>query len=100
MKYDRTGPATVVLGRTKNPVADPHELRRKRAEDAVACGRVVKTIPRPGKRRGSTTIADTESSDQKLDDGLAPAEKGMSSDSPATVEAIALAGSKMTKIPC
>lgn len=100
LKYDRMGPANVVLGRTKNPVADPNELRRKRVEDAAACGRVVKTIPHPGKRRGCTTIADTESSDQKSEDGLAPVEKGMGSDSPAAVEAIALSGSKMTKIPC
>ena len=99
MKYDRTGPATVVLGRTKNPVADPHELRRKRAEDAVACGRVVKTIPRPEKRRSCTTIFDTDSSDEKSEDGLAPAEKELGSVSPPAVVALALSAGKMAESP-
>ena len=75
MKYDRSGPADVAMGRTKNPVADPGELTRKRAEDVVACGRVIKTIPHPRKRRISTTVADTESSDRASEDGLAPTEK-------------------------
>lgn len=99
VKYDRTGPANVVLGRTKNPVADPDELRRKRAEDAAACGRVVKTIPHPGKRRSCTTTADTDSSDEKSEDGLAPAEKGLGSVSPPAVEATALSGGKMAESP-
>lgn len=99
MKYDRTGPATVVLGRTKNPVADPHELRRKRAEDAAACGRVVKTIPNWGKQRSCTTIVDTESSDDSSEDGLAPAEKETGSVSPIAVKASALSGGKMVELP-
>ena len=100
VKYDRSGPADVVLGRTKNPVAYPDELRRKRIEDAAACGRVVKTIPHSGKRQSFTTIVDTESSDHKSEDGLAPAEKEIHSVSPPAVEAIALSGSKMVGIPC
>lgn len=98
VKYDRTGPADVVLGRTKNPVADLDELRRKRAEDAAACGRVVKTIPHPGKRRICTTVADTESSDRASEDGLAPAEKEVGSGSPSAVEAITPSGGKRTEI--
>jgi hypothetical protein len=99
LKYDRGGPANVVLGRPKNQVADPNELRRKRVEDAAACGRLVKTIPHPGKRRGCTPIADTESSDQKSEDGLAPVEKGVGSVSPAAVETQHLSGSKIVKCP-
>ena len=99
VKYDRTGPATVVLGRTKNPVADPQELRRKRAEDAAACGRVVKTIPRPGNRRSCTTISDTDTSDDKSEDGLAPTEKGLGSVNPPAVKAIALSGGVMAESP-
>ena len=59
MTIDRTGPAEVAAGRTKSHVADPSELRRKRCEDALACGRVVKTIAHPGKRPSSTMIDDT-----------------------------------------
>ena len=99
-KYDRTGPADVVLGRTKNPVADPEELRRKRVEDAAACGRVVKTIKPPGKRRSYTTVPDTESSDPNSDDVLAPTEKQMGSVTTSAVEAIALSGGKMGKSTC
>lgn len=96
VKYDRTRPADVVAGRTKNPVADPDELRRKRIEDALACGRVVKTILHPGKRRSCTTIADTESSEQKSKDVLAPVDKEMGSDSPCADQAIAQSRGSMS----
>ena len=97
VKYDRTGQTDVVVGRTKNPVADPDELRRKRAEDAAACGRVVKTIPNRAKKRSSTTIVDTESSDQSSQDGLAPLEKETGLRSPSAVEANAVSGGKRTE---
>lgn len=99
VKYDRTGHADAVLGRTKNPVADPNELRRKRAEDAAACGRVVKTILHSGKRRTCTTIVDTESSDQQSEDGMALAEAEMGSGSRGAVEGIARTGGKMSESP-
>lgn len=92
VKIDRMGPTVVVAGRLKNPVADPHELRRKRVEDAYACGRVVKTIPLPEKRRSSTKIATTECSEQKSEDVMAQADKDMGADSPCAVEATAQSG--------
>lgn len=81
-------------------MANPDEQRRKRAEDAAACGRVVKTIPHPEKRRISTTVADTESSDRASEDGLPPAEKDVGSGSPSAVEAITLSGGKRAAIVC
>lgn len=94
--YERTRPAVVAAGRTKNPVADPQELRRKRIEDALACGRVVKTILHPGKRRSSTKIADTESSEEKSEDVLAHAGKVMGSATPCAVDAMAQSGGKLS----
>lgn len=96
--HDRSGPADVVAGRTKCPVADPNELRRKRIEDALACGRVVKTILHPGTRPGTTMIDDSESSEQKSGDVLAPATVEMGSDSPCAVEAIAQLVGKLSGI--
>jgi len=93
--YERTGPAGVAAGRTKNPVPDPQELRRKRIEDALACGRVVKTILHPGKRRSSTKIVDTKSSGEKSEDPLAHAGKEMGSASPCAVDAMAQSGGKL-----
>lgn len=94
VKYDRTGPAVIGAGRTKNPVADPDELRRKRIEDALACGRVVKTILHPEKRRNRTKSADTESSEQEVGGVLAPLDKELGSASPLAVEALAHPGGK------
>ena len=54
VKNDRSGPAVMVTARTKNPVADPDEMRRKRIEDALACGRIVKPIQNAAKWRSST----------------------------------------------
>ena len=94
MKVGRTGSADVLLGRTKNPVADPTELRRKRIEDAVACGRVVKTIIYPAKRRSCPTTADTKSSEHNTEDVLAAADNEIGSSSPCAGEKIALSGGK------
>jgi hypothetical protein len=94
IKVGHTGPADVVLGRTKNPVADPTELRRKRMEDAAACGRVVKTIIYPPKRRSCKTTTDTESSERNTEDVLAAADNEIGSGSPPAVEKIALSGGK------
>ena len=94
MKVGRTGPADVLLGRTKEPVADPTELKRKRVEDAAACGRVVKTVIYPPKRRRSPTIADTDSSEQNPDDVMSAADNEIGSGSPSAVEKVALSGGK------
>lgn len=59
-----TATADVVVGRTKNPVLDVEELRRKREEDAAACGRVIKTISNAGKQTCCPTTT-TPSSDGK-----------------------------------
>ena len=96
VKIGRTGPADVAAGRKKCPVPDPTELRRKRCEDALACGRVVKTIAHPGKRPSTTVMDDTESSEQKSGDVLAPANVAMGSDSPCAVTVIAQSGGKMS----
>ena len=94
MKLGRSGPTNVLLGRTKNPVADPTELRRKRIEDAIACGRVVKTIGNPVKRRSCPRTGDTECTDHNAQDGLAAAFNAIGSGSPSAVEKIALSGGK------
>lgn len=46
----------MVLGLTKSLVLDSEEVRRKRLEDALACGRVVTTITKPTKRQTCPTI--------------------------------------------
>ena len=93
-KLGRTGPANVMLGRTKNPVADPTELRWKRIEDAIACGRVVKSIVHPAKRRSCPRTADIECSDPNAEDVLAAEFNEIGSGSPSAVEKIALSGGK------
>jgi hypothetical protein len=95
-KIDRTGPADVAAARKKCPVANPNELRRKRCEDALACGRVVKTIAHPGKRPSTTMTPDTESSEEKSGDVLAPANVEMGSGSPCADTVIAQSGGKMS----
>lgn len=45
----------VVLGKSTNPVPDVEELCRKREEDAAVCGRIIRTIPKPGTREGCPT---------------------------------------------
>ena len=94
MKLGRSAPTNVLLGRTKNPVADPTELRRKRIEDAIACGRVVKTIVNPAKRRSCPRTGDTERAEHNAEDGLAAAFNEIGSGSPTAIEKIALPGGK------
>ena len=94
IKVGRTGPADILLGRNKNPVADPTELRQKRIEDAAACGRVVKTIIFPAKRRSCKTSADTKSNEQNMEEDLAAADNEIGSGSPSAIEKIALSGGK------
>ena len=60
------GTADVVLGRSKFVVPDPEELRRKRIADAVACGRVVKTLSQPTTRRSCPTMVVVETSEEKM----------------------------------
>lgn len=53
----------VVLGRAHNAIPDVQELRRKTEEDALACGRVTRTVSNPGKateRPTTTQPAQTE----------------------------------------
>lgn len=73
-KSIRTGTVDVMLGRSKNPVQDPEELRRKIIEDAVACGRVVKTISNPAKRQTCPTMATRDSSAEKIDEEMGTAD--------------------------
>lgn len=57
----RRGAAEVVLGRSKILVPVPEEMQRKRIEDVVACGRVVKSIVHPATRKSCLTTAKVES---------------------------------------
>lgn len=62
----RSGTADVVLGRSKPTIPDPEELRRKRIEDLVACGREVKVFTKPGTRHACPTTAINSSSKEDI----------------------------------
>jgi hypothetical protein len=63
-------------------------------EDAIACGRAVRTIENPAKQRSCPRTADTECTDHNAEDGLAAAFKEIGSGGPPAVEKIALSGGK------
>lgn len=69
-----TATADVVLGRSKSAVPNQEELRRKRIEDAVACGRVVKTISNPAMRKTCPTMARCDTSEEKMDEDMEAAD--------------------------
>lgn len=92
-----TGTADVLLGRSKNPVPDPEELRRKRIEDAVACGRVVKTISNPAKRQSGPTTPSPEASEKNIDEDLATAGANMDSHTLSQDELIQISGGTYVK---
>ena len=98
MKVGRTHSAYVLIGRSKNPVADPTELRRRRIKDAAAYGRVVKMIIYPAKRRSCPTTADTESSEDNTEVVLAAADNEIGSGSPCAIEKIALSGGERAAV--
>lgn len=62
----RSGTANILLGISKTTVPDPEELRRKRIEDAVACGRVVRTVAKQANRHACPTTAARSSSEEDI----------------------------------
>lgn len=61
----------VVLGRGKNPIQDVLELRRKNEEDALACGRVVRTVANPVAQKQFPSTSSTVL-DENTEEGLRP----------------------------
>lgn len=94
-KAVRTGTADVVLGRSKIAVPDPEELRRKRIEAAVACGRVVKTLSIPSTRQTCPTTAVGESSEENMHAELVTGGLEIHSHSPSPVQGIPAASAGM-----
>lgn len=89
-KSVRNGTAEVVLGKAKIKVPDPEELRRKRIEDAVYCGRVIRTVPKPAKRRSCPMTGAGDSSEENIQEELEAADLELHTETAATVEAIPL----------
>jgi hypothetical protein len=93
----QTGAAQVVLGLTKSPVPNPEELRRKREQDALACGRVVKIVTKPSKRQSCPTILPHDSSEKLPVAELATGDDGKDCHSPSTLQLIHLSPGMKTK---
>jgi hypothetical protein len=86
VKSVRTATAGVVFGRSKQSIPDPEELRRKRIADAVACGRVVRTILNSPTRRTCPTTLEGESSPENIQAELESGDIEMDSHSPSPLE--------------
>ena len=55
---------------SKINLPDVEELRRKREEDAMRCGRTVKTIHNVGEQKNETPVAFSNSTNGKLDEKI------------------------------
>lgn len=86
LKSVRTTTAGVVLGRSKQSIPDPKELRRKRIADVVACGRVVRTILKSPTRRTCPTTLEGESSPENIQAELERGDIEMDLLSPSPLE--------------